>query len=79
MEGFELLQNFVSTDEDLEGTMKVEPEGRRQHRKSGRSEGSEAGLGMIRTIKDQDQKEPRCGRELLLLILIPKVIVGDHY
>ncbi|OKO91610.1 hypothetical protein PENSUB_13017 [Penicillium subrubescens] len=43
MEGFELLQNFVSTDEDLEGTMKVEPEGRRQHRKSGRSEGSEAG------------------------------------
>lgn len=33
MEGFELLQNLVSTDEDLGGTIKVEPEGRRQRKR----------------------------------------------
>jgi hypothetical protein len=61
------LQNLVSTDEDLEGTMKVEPEGRRQLK--GRSEGSVAGLEIIRKSLD-------VGDRLLTSNL--KVIVGDH-
>jgi hypothetical protein len=41
-----VLQNSVSTDEDLGGSMKVEPEGRRQ-----RKSRSGTGLETIRTIR----------------------------